>query len=140
MKKILVFMMLLTLFSCSVGWAGFVNNSGTSGADSITIAFYSLDSLGNVIDIAAGDSIFIQVHTPEGAVAVEDSGNGGGTGLAGALTTNDFSGTTLYYYSDAVADIDGSPSQGVYTYILTVKDITGTGWYTPHRIVANSNL
>ena len=131
MKRL--FMIVAFCLLASQTWAvGVYNNSGTEGADSITIPFYALDSAGNMVDLASGDSIFVQFHYPEGAMAFEDSGSYDGTGLDGSLVSNDFSGQTMYYYSDAVADIDGTAEQGVYTYAIFVKDLTSAAITTPH--------
>lgn len=123
MKKLFL-IMVACLLTTQAGATGIYNNSGTAAADSITIPFFALDSAGNMVDIASGDSIFFQVHYPEGAMAFEDSGSYDGTGLDGSLVSNDFSTQTMYYYSDALADIDGTPVQGVYTYAIMVKDLT----------------
>ena len=123
--KRLFLIIAMFLMVAQVGAYGIYNNSGTVAADSLTISFFALDSAGNMVDMASGDSVFFQVHYPEGAMAFEDSGSYDGTGLDGSLVSNDFSTQTMYYYSDALADIDGTPVQGTYTWAIMVKDLTG---------------
>ncbi|MHC4649068.1 MAG: hypothetical protein ACYTBJ_26755, partial [Planctomycetota bacterium] len=68
---------LLTIAACllvaQVYGGGIYNNSGSAAADSFCIAFCVLDSAGNMVDMASGDSVFVQIHYPEGAAAYEDS-------------------------------------------------------------------
>ena len=119
-KKIILLLFCLLLTS-NIS-AGIVNNSGTAGADSLTFQFYLLDSLGSLTDIASTDSIGIITFYPEGAVAFSTLLLGNNSNIITQSQTNIGS---CYSYGVAVADIDGgSPSQGNYSWILSVKDIS----------------
>lgn len=122
--------MILLISPFKEGWgSGIVNNSGTTGADSISVPFFLLDSAGNIHAIASGDSVFLWVFYPEGTLAYEDSG----AFDDGKITAKTRHGFSAYSWQEAVADIDGaSPAQGVYSYILTVKDLTDAALFTPH--------
>ncbi len=121
--RLFILSILIPLFCISKPiQANIVNNSGSNGADSLTLQFYNLDSLGSLIDIAATDSIGIITFYPEGAVAYTAVILGNNSNIISQSQTNI---GTCYSYGVAIADIDGaSPSQGVYSWLLTVKDIS----------------
>ncbi len=128
MKNILFIGFTLLVMGISAQ-AGIVNNSGTKAADSISISFFLLDSLGNLTDIASGDSIFITTYYPSGAVAYKDSG----AYNDGRITTGDISGYNSYSFKMDVQDIDGTGVNGIYTYVFIVKDMTGADLATAFR-------
>ncbi len=118
-KKICLLICLLFISNVS---ADVVNNSGSSGADSLTFQFYLLDSLGSLTDVATTDSIGVVTFYPEGAVAYNTVVLGNNSNIVSQSQTNI---GTCYSYGIAIADIDGaSPSEGVYTWMLSVKDIS----------------
>lgn len=125
MKKLI----LILLLSVSRLYGGVVNNSGSTGADSITFNFYLLDSAGNITTLAVTDSIGLVVFYPEGAVAYSTTVLGNNSGIHTQTLSNIGS---FYSYSDAVANIDGtSATDGLYTWNLTINDIS-LGLKTPH--------
>jgi len=130
-KKFCIFLITALSFFAAQGQAfGIYNNSGTAGADSISIPFYALDSAGNVVAMASGDSVFLNVYFPDGSLAYRDSG----AYNAAEVTAQTVSSYTEYTWKDAIATIDGgTPTQGTYSYILVVKDLTSAAIATPHR-------
>lgn len=133
MKKYLVILAVL-LSCCLPGMAqayGIVNNSGTTGQDSLAVPFYLLDSTGNGPNaLADGDSIFIAFFYPSGDFAFADSGAYNDA----QITAKAMSTYTTYTWKFAVADVDGaSATDGVYSYILIAKDATSAALGNPYR-------
>ena len=127
MKKTLLTMSAVLMIAAS-GWSqGIVNNSGTTAADSTNFPFFAMDSVGNVIALASGDSVFLLVSYPGGGICIRDSlaYNGGN------ITAATLSSYTLYNWGDAFADLDGTPVEGVYTYVIVCKDATGADLGSP---------
>lgn len=125
MKLITTILFLLCLpFSLS---AGIVNNSGSTPADSVCIPFFVLDSVGNMTTLASGDSISLVVFYPSGSVAY----NGSVADNDASITSSTNLGYTSYSMKAAVADIDGSGKDGLYSYMLVVKDNTSSALATP---------
>ncbi|KAA3634868.1 MAG: hypothetical protein DWP97_06130 [Calditrichaeota bacterium] len=126
MKK---YILLLLIFLTSTSFGGIVNNSGTSGTDSLSFQFYLLDSIGNNISLASSDSIGLVVFYPNGdeAYALTILGNNGN------ITETTLSNIgSFYVYADAVANFDGSSaSDGVYKWLMIVNDIS-LGLHTSH--------
>jgi len=123
-------LLLLAAWTIRSEGAGIYNNSGTSGGDSISVGFYALDSTGNVVAMASGDSVFFYTFFPDGSIASEDSAAHNGA----KITAKTRHGFTIYSWKDAVADIDGgTATEGVYSYLLIVKDNTGAALETAHR-------
>ncbi len=122
MKQFLMVLLLLLICITPKNKANVVNNSGSAGSDSLTMNFFILDSLGSLTDIDTADSIGIITFYPEGAVAYSTTVLGNNSNIVSQAQTNI---GTCYSYGVAVADIDGaSPSNGVYSWLLSVKDIS----------------
>jgi len=128
MKKLLLVITMMLLASNVMGAYGIVNNSGTTPADSISIPFFALDTVGNVVAMASGDSVFFNVYYPSGGLAYRDSLAYNGT----KITSQTVSDYTEYTWKEAIADIDGTPVNGVYSYHLMVNDQTGADLATAH--------
>lgn len=129
MKRILLFLILLPI----VANANIVNNSGTTPADSISIPFYALDSTGDVTVMASGDYVILTVFYPSGAEAYQDSiAYDNAKITSSAIDAAGYNGT-MYSYKAPVADIDGTPVQGLYSYVLLVVDESSAAIGTPHR-------
>ncbi|MHC4498863.1 MAG: hypothetical protein ACYS21_07095, partial [Planctomycetota bacterium] len=128
MKKLMALSLMAVLFVPLIGQAVIVNNSGTDGADSISFPFYALDSAGNMVNLTTNDSIWIHVYYPDNGLAWRDSLAYNGTGV----TSTTGSGFTTYTLAKAVADIDGTATDGVYSWLLIVDDNTGAALNTPH--------
>lgn len=125
--KRLILIMFLSLLSVSVHGYGIVNNSGSAPADSLTIPFVPLDSIGNITTLASGDSVFLIVYYPSGGVAYRDSLAYNGS----KIVSQTISSYTGYAWKEAVATLDGTPKEGVYSYLLITKDATGAALGTP---------
>lgn len=122
MKHYVVAILLFLMCISQETKANIVNNSGNVGSDSLTLNFYILDSLGSLTDIAATDSIGIITFYPEGAVAYNGVVLGNNSNIVSQSQTNI---GTCYSYGVAVADVDGAnPSEGIYSWMLSVKDIS----------------
>ena len=119
MKKLLLTLSLILLFSMSWG-TGIVDRTATR--DTLSLPFQFLDSLGEAVDGAANDSVFIVVHSPGGVEVFRDS-------MAyddGSITSSaweDFAGGNHYTYNERVSVLDGSSSsEGVFSYQLVAWD------------------
>ncbi|HEX2897808.1 MAG TPA: hypothetical protein VHP63_07145, partial [candidate division Zixibacteria bacterium] len=106
-----------------------VNNSGTTAADSLSVPFYLLDSAGNMTATTTNDSLFLVVFYPSGAESFRDTVAHGNS----LITTVTVAGYSVYCWKMAVTDIDGSGKDGLYSYIVWVKDHTGAALATPHK-------
>ncbi len=128
-KKLVCLALLLALIPIGAS-ANIYNNSGTNQADSISITFFALDSAGNAgVNLVANDSLYFVTFYPDGTIAFRDT-----VAFNNALIdTVKFSGDIYYNWHMAVADIDGSGVDGVYSYILAVHDNTSAALVTPHR-------
>ncbi len=125
MKRLLYLLLMLAI--AASGWSyGIVNNSGSLSADSLNIPFYLLDSAGNATTLADGDSIFIVVWYPDGALAKRDSG----AYNDGDITSSVNGGKTFYNWQMAVADYDGTGTNGVYSYEFSIHDKTSANLWT----------
>jgi hypothetical protein len=125
MKRILFTILMLAI--AASGWSyGIVNNSGSLSADSLNIPFYLLDSAGNATTLADGDSIFIVVWYPDGTLAKRDSG----AYNDGDITSSVNGGKTFYNWQMAVADYDGTGTNGVYSYEFSIHDKTSANLWT----------
>jgi hypothetical protein len=127
MKQIIILFLLFTTVG-NVSGFGIVNNSGSLPSDSLSIPFYALDSVGNMTSIENGDSVYLVVYYPSGALAFQDSSAYNGS----KITSYVRHGYSWYSWKEAIADIDGTPVNGLYSYILTVKDLTSASIVTPH--------
>ena len=142
MKRLLILAFFVMLISAGIcRGSAIVTNSATR--DTLSIPFMALDSVGNAVDLSAGDSVYVVVFYPGGGIAFKDS-------LAyddGSITScdwEDFTGGSSYVYTERVAVLDGSnPVNGVYTYILTVDDNSSADLlttYTGTFQVVNASL
>ncbi|UCD94069.1 MAG: hypothetical protein JSU69_09905, partial [Candidatus Zixiibacteriota bacterium] len=142
MKRLVIFIpiVLVLLLSRAFGYA-IVDNS--SARDTISIPFAVIDSAGTAVDLAEGDSIYIVVFYPGGAVAYKDSLAHDGSEIK-HYDWEDFNGGRNYVYTEQISILDGaSPVVGVYTYILTIDDNTSanlTTTFMGHFQVVNSTL
>lgn len=107
--------------------AGIVNNSGSLPADSVCIPFFVLDSAGNMTTLATGDSVTLVVFYPSGSVAY----NGSVADNDASISSSTNLGYTSYAMTAAVENIDGSGKDGLYSYLLVVKDKTSSALATP---------
>jgi len=141
-RAVIVYFLCLILIPVTFTFGyGIVQNG--ADRDSISIPFMLLDSLGNPAALNAGDSVYLAVHYPGGAVAYKDS-------MAhddGSIVSNsweDFTDGISYVYTAPINAIDGfSPVNGLYSYVLMVDDNSGadlvTG-YSGYFQVVNSPL
>jgi len=130
MKKIKKILWVLALMFLGVSANGqIVNNAGSTAADSISIAFFVLDSAGNMHATTTNDSIFIHIYYPSGTLAFQDTVAHGNS----LITTTTVAGYSTYSYKAAIADIDGTGKDGLYSYIIYVKDVNGAALATPHK-------
>jgi len=127
MKK-LVFLSIFVLLFIPMAMGDIYNNSGSTGADSIAIPFGIYDSSGNFGPaLASGDSVFLVVFYPCGAIAY----GGAGAYNDAKITDTTVSGYNMYSWKCAIADIDGTPTNGNYSYIFIAKDATGAALGSP---------
>ncbi|GAG76327.1 unnamed protein product, partial [marine sediment metagenome] len=91
--------------------------------------FFAADSIGSPVALADGDSVFLTIYYPSGTVAFLDTLAYNGA----AITVSTFSGWTVYNWKAAIADIDGTPVEGTYSYWIIVDDNTGAALGTPSK-------
>jgi len=100
--------------------AGIVNNSGTTGEDSLCLAFSLLDTLGNPVAGVSGDSLWVYSYYPGGALAAVDSCR---ILTDAKITSRTLRGALLEYsYKNAVAALDGGGMDGTYKYTVVARD------------------
>lgn len=126
MKNLIFILSMLLLVSASK--AALVNNSTVSpgSEDSLSLTFFSLDSLGNP---TTADSIFVLVIGPEGSVVFKDS-------MAASdsrITSTAIRSKQFYSFSEQVSNLDGSGNYGIYSLALLAKKNTG-GLLTPYNL------
>ena len=130
MKTLLV-SVLVSLFCLSSVWPmGIVNNTSVSATseDSVSFAFYNLDSIGQ--NIGGLDTTRVVVINSTGSTVFNEKVSGA-SGRVSELTVNE---DTSYIYTAIVADIDGSGSTGIYAVsIVAQSNATGANLSTPHR-------
>lgn len=130
MKRILLLAIALTLLALTAGQADYaiVNNSTSSQTahDSLSIPFFLLDSAGNQVAIADGDSVHLIVWYPGGAVAFQDSGAYNDADI----TVQTRHGISWYSWQAQVSDLDGTPTEGTYKYHLSIHDKTSAALWT----------
>jgi len=96
--------------------------TGGTARDSLSIPFTPLDSIGNPVDLASGDSVYLAVFYPGGAVAYRDSMAHDNSRIKNC-GWEDFDGGAAYVLTERVSVLDGgNPVGGVYSYVLTVDD------------------
>ena len=122
--KIRLLFILLILF-CAVGRASIVNNliDTPSAEDSLSLVFYSLDSLGNP---TTADSLLLLVSGPSGQIVYRDS-------IAiddGRIVCTTVHSRPIYRFSEQVSNLDGAGAPGAYAVtLLAVR--TADGLETP---------
>ena len=130
MKRILLLAATLALLLFTGGQAKYavVNNStsGQTAHDSLSIPFFLLDSAGSQVAIASGDSVFLTVWYPGGALAFADSGAYDDADITSQVQ----GGMTWYSWQAQVSYLDGTPTEGTYSYTLGVHDKTGADLWT----------
>lgn len=109
--------------------AQIVNNAGSTAADSQAVAFWVLDSAGNMTTTTTNDSLHLVVFYPSGAVAFEDTVAHGNSLISSVSSA----GYTVYSWKMAIADIDGGGKDGLYSYIVWVDDNNSANLGTPFR-------
>ncbi|MCK4302068.1 MAG: hypothetical protein KAW91_04810, partial [candidate division Zixibacteria bacterium] len=118
---VLVFV-LVTGLVCQDSQASYaiVNNSTSSptGEDSLSMLFFSLDSLGNP---TTADSVCLLVSGPDGSLVCRDSM---------AISDNRISSTTVsgkqfYCFKDQVSNLDGAGTAGCYSLTILAKKNSG---------------
>lgn len=72
-----------------------------------------------MIQIAAGDSLFLHTYYPNGVLASTTTLLGNSSNITATTALS----TYRYVLKANVADIDGTPGDGAYTYVLTLWDI-----------------
>lgn len=132
MKKIILYSIIFACLPFTVGWSyGIVDN--TSTRDTLSIPFAPLDSLGNAVDLASGDSVYIVVFSPGGTVVFKDSMAYNDASIK-SYDWEDYTGGKAYVYTERVSVLDGASSaKGVFTYMLEVHDKTGAALKTRYQ-------
>lgn len=116
---------ILLLLLCSASRASIVNNSidTPSAEDSLSLVFYSLDSMGNP---TAADSLLLLVSGPSGQIVYRDS-------MAisdGRIVCTTVRSRPIYSFSEQVSNVDGTGMPGAYSItLLAVR--TADGLETP---------
>ena len=115
------------------GGGGIYNNSGTVSADSIVIPFYSLtvDGEPETLDTnnspLTDDSIWVRFMYPDGSEAYDHT-------ICmcdrDRVFEHPVAGGSMYFFTEAVANIDGSGVDGVYAYHIVAEN-RGAGNTTP---------
>ncbi|MFQ5453182.1 MAG: hypothetical protein ACE5D6_03235, partial [Candidatus Zixiibacteriota bacterium] len=114
----------------------------TATRDTLSIPFQFLDTLGEAVDGAANDSVYIVVFSPGGAVVFKDSMVYTDASIK-SYNWEDFAGGIHYAYMERVSVLDGtSTADGVFSYHLVASDNSlglQTQFYGQFQIV-NSTL
>lgn len=128
MFRKIFFSLIFILITYNVGWGyGIVDK--TVARDTLSIPFYILDSLGNPVDDATGDSVFIVVVSPGGVEVSSDSMLFTDSRII-EFVWEDYG--NAYVYMDNVNDLAGaSTSEGVFAYLLLIDDAS-LGLQTPY--------
>lgn len=131
MRRIYLLTAALVLLSFAAGRTDYaiVNNStsGQTAHDSLSIPFFLLDSAGNQVAIASGDSVFLTIWYPGGALAFADSGAYNDADITSQVQ----GGVSFYSWRAQVSDLDGTPTEGTYKYHFSVHDKTSADLWTP---------
>jgi hypothetical protein len=129
-KNIILAFVLLISVGPNLSACGILTRADTR--DSLSIPFQVLDSIGNAVDLAAGDSVYVTVISPGGTVVFADSMAYDDPSIV-AYIWEDFAGGSNYAYTERVAVLDGSSSSyGVYSYVLVIDDNTGADLTTSY--------
>lgn len=110
--------------------AGIVNNSGSLGADSISVPLWVVDSIGDRVAFdTTADWGYIEVFFPGGDTAATDSFTIRGTNTV-KITKRPakYGGFAQFSYRRPVASLDGDGTPGVYSYTVTVRDSSLALW------------
>lgn len=130
MRKIILMILIISIVPLSLtSGYGIVNNG--IYRDSLAIPFVVLDSIGNPVDLISGDSVYLAVFYPGGAVAYRDSMSHDDSRIK-SCDWEDFDGGKSYVFVEQVSILDGAnPVNGVYSYILMVDDNSDADLTTP---------
>ncbi len=101
--------------------AGIVGNQSSTAEDSLCIVFQPFDSLGSPVDMASGDSLYLVVFYPGGAVSYRDSISYDDSRIT-AVDWEDWDGGMAYSLKLSIASIDGAGVEGTYKYCVVVDD------------------
>jgi hypothetical protein len=128
--KRLIFLMLVILGVFTFTQAGIVRNGSTTGEDSLSVPLFVLDSIGNRAELdTAGDWGYIVSRYPNGGVADSDSFLIKGTNTAKIIkAAAQFGGFAQFAYRRPIATLDGTPTNGTYSYEVTVRDSSLKLW------------
>ena len=141
MKKYLsILVLLLIATTANAGFYGIVDRTATR--DTLSFSFQFLDTLGEAVDAAANDSVYIIVNSPGGTEVFRDSMQYD-DGSITVYAWEDFAGGDHYNYEERVSILDGSSTaDGVFSVHLVAWDNSlelQTHWYHTFQIV-NSTL
>ncbi len=144
MRLVIVLALCLILTAATANAALVVS---TSQRDTLSIPFRALDSLGNDVDLAAGDSLYVTVFSPGGSIVHKDSMAYDDASIV-AAEWEDYEGPGQYVLVELVRTLIGnSSSRGVYSYHITVDDntaadliTTSTGSFQVVNIAVESSL
>ena len=118
---------LLSFSSVSANFAG--TGDRTATRDTLTISFFILDTLGNPVDDATGDSVFITVTSTAGVEVFSDSMLFS-DGRITEYLVEDYG--NMYSFSDRISVLDGiSSANGSFSYLMLVHD-QSLGLQTPY--------
>ncbi|PKK83429.1 MAG: hypothetical protein CVT49_08395 [candidate division Zixibacteria bacterium HGW-Zixibacteria-1] len=134
MRKAILLSLALSIVSFCTAWSyGLVSNGPYR--DTLAIPFAPLDSLGNPVDLMSGDSVYLAIFYPGGAISYRDSMAYNDTRIK-SCDWEDFDGGKSYVFVERVSVLDGAnPVNGLYSYILMIDDnsdadlITSTGGF-----------
>jgi len=126
--KIVIILLVSLVFTGMTRGYGLVSNG--PARDTLSIPFTPLDSSGNPVELASGDSIYLAVFYPGGSVAYKDSVAHDNSRIK-SCGWEDFVGGRSYVFVERITVLDGNgPVNGVYSYVLTVDDNSGADLMT----------
>ncbi|MEW5923766.1 MAG: hypothetical protein AB1746_07250 [Candidatus Zixiibacteriota bacterium] len=129
MRKTIILIIFFMLLMHTTWGYGIVNNG--IYRDTLAIPFTLLDSIGNPVDLMPGDSVYLAVFYPGGAVSYRDSMSYDDSRIK-SYDWEDFSGGKSYVFVEQIATLDGAdPVSGVYSYILMADDNSNADLTTP---------
>ena len=118
----IIFMVATILLTTSTTQAALV--ASTSQRDTLSIPFLVLDSVGNSVNLAAGDSVYLTVFAPGGGVVYKDSMAHDDPVIVSA-TWEDYDGAAMYALVHQVQTLTGgTASRGIFSYVIAVDDNT----------------
>ena len=135
-KYILILLMLLVVVNINA--TPLLTNSATR--DTTNMKAYPIDSLGQCLNLVSGDSVWLTVMFPGGAVAYADSSDWNDAQIKRLGTPNGL--CSLYTWNDQMVDIDGAGVNGEYYWRIDVKDasLSLTTTWDGYKQIINSPL